>query len=302
MDIQLHNIWNNGTVPLLTWQMVDCDGSRHPGVVKLVNNRTFDLYINTFADRLKQWLAGNDGVYGNDDDRRIFLRLGRCFRERKRSEHIDGSLLAHEMNGNWYPWSLDSTPDEYVQAWHHIHDIFTNKSIDSTRLQWIWSVNYQDGSYKAEDYWVGDNYTDWLGIDGYNLGASQGWSHWSSPDQVFDDMLGRLRKLSSTKPLSINEYGTSSIIMLNISSVIMKTEWLNQFYNYIDTQQIKMATYFNIDEETDWAIFGGIRGDETWNNFSVYTTYKNNLQSYEWIEPNATNPRLITDEQFAGRF
>lgn len=35
-------------------------------------------------------------------------------------------------------------------------------------------MNYQDGSYKAEDYWVGDNYTDWLGIDGYNFGASHG--------------------------------------------------------------------------------------------------------------------------------
>lgn len=57
-----------------------------------------------------------------------------------------------------------------------------------------------------------------------------------------------------------------------------------------------MATYFNIDEETDWAIFGGVREDEMWNSFNVYTTYKNYLQSYEWIEPNTTDPRLITDD------
>lgn len=61
--------------------MVDCDGNRHPGVIKLVNNHTFDLYINTFADRLKQRLTDNDGIYENDDDRRIFLRLGRFFRK-----------------------------------------------------------------------------------------------------------------------------------------------------------------------------------------------------------------------------
>jgi beta-mannanase len=103
--------------------------------------------------------------------------------------------LAHEMNGNWYPWSVGSTPDEYILAWRHVHDIFSNKSLDSTRPQWIWSVNYQDsGNYKAEEYWVGDNYVDWLGLDGYNWGASSTWSHWKWPNEVFDDMIGRLRK------------------------------------------------------------------------------------------------------------
>jgi len=99
------------------------------------------------------------------------------------------------MNGNWYPWSVGSTPDEYILAWRHVHDIFSNKSLDSTRLQWIWSVNCQDsGNYKAEEYWVGENYVDWLGLDGYNWGASSTWSHWKWPNEVFDDMIGRLRK------------------------------------------------------------------------------------------------------------
>jgi hypothetical protein len=44
--------------------------------MKLVNNNTFDGYINQFSDRLKQWLAGPDDIYGNDDDRRAYLRLG----------------------------------------------------------------------------------------------------------------------------------------------------------------------------------------------------------------------------------
>ncbi len=52
----------------------------------------------------------------------------------------------------------------------------------------------------------------------------------------------------------------------------------------------------------DWAIFGGAYGDVVWNNFNAYSAYRNCLQSNEWIETNITNPRLITDEQFAGRF
>jgi hypothetical protein len=43
------------------------------------NNNTFDPYINQFGNRLKKWLAGPDGMYENDDDRRAYLRLGMKF-------------------------------------------------------------------------------------------------------------------------------------------------------------------------------------------------------------------------------
>ena len=50
--------------------------------MKLVNNNTFDGYINQFSDRLKRQLAGNDGILGNNDDRRAYLRLGMEFGEK----------------------------------------------------------------------------------------------------------------------------------------------------------------------------------------------------------------------------
>ena len=209
------------------------------------------------------------------------------------------------MNGNWYPWSLGSTPHDYVMAWHHVYDMLSQKDLDSTRLQWIWSVGCIDvGQYTAEEYWVGENYTDWLGIDGYNVGTTHTWSKWQWPNEVFDDMISRLRKLSATKPMSLNEYGTSSIRTSNTSDIPSKTEWLDRVCDYLsNSTDIKMASYFNIDEkDEDWAVFGGAHGDIIWNNFKGYSAYRNCLQSNEWIEPNITNPRLITDEQFAGRF
>jgi hypothetical protein len=72
----LNATWNRFSVPLITWVPIECGGISQPGVMKLVNNNTFDGYINQFSDRLKEWLAGNDGIYGNDDDRRAYLRLG----------------------------------------------------------------------------------------------------------------------------------------------------------------------------------------------------------------------------------
>jgi mannan endo-1,4-beta-mannosidase len=98
--------------------------------------------------------------------------------------------LGHEMNGNWYPWSLGSTPTEYILAWRHVYDIFSNKSLDPTRLQWVWCVNNEDfGNYTAENYWVGDNYVDWIGIDGYNFGKSQKWSTWTWSIHVYPHMM-----------------------------------------------------------------------------------------------------------------
>jgi hypothetical protein len=206
------------------------------------------------------------------------------------------------MNGNWYPWSLNSTPTDYILAWQHIHDIISNKSLDSTRLQWIWCVGNVDvGSYTAENYWVGENYIDWIGIDGYNFGTSQTWSTWLWPNQVFDNMIQRLNSLSSTKPICINEYATTSIFSSNISNIQSKLNWLNQFCVYIfNNNQIKMVSYFNQDKETDWAIFGGIHGDTIWNNFSVYSSYNNCLQLNYWISSDNTNQRILTDQQFAG--
>jgi hypothetical protein len=122
------------------------------------------------------------------------------------------------------------------------------------------------------------------------------------PNQVFDNMIGRVRKLSSTKPLCFPEYGSTSMRTRNVSDVPHKTEWLNQFCDYINNNQIKMASYFNKDKETDWGVFGGMHGDVVWNNFNAYSAYRNCLQSNDWIQPNITNERLITDDQFAGRF
>jgi hypothetical protein len=78
-NIQLTNLWNSRSIPLITWQLYLCGYKNQPGIIKLVNNNTFDTYLNEYSDRLKTWLAGNDSIYGTDDDRRAYLRLGMKF-------------------------------------------------------------------------------------------------------------------------------------------------------------------------------------------------------------------------------
>jgi hypothetical protein len=75
----MNEAWNRSAVPLIKWKVYDCGARDQPGIMKLIVNNTFDGYLYQFSNRLKRWLAGPDGIYGTDDDRRAYLRLGIIF-------------------------------------------------------------------------------------------------------------------------------------------------------------------------------------------------------------------------------
>lgn len=77
-DLDMDNVWNCNMIPFITWEITDCNHTDEddPGITRRINNNTYDPYINKFGDRLKKWLAGLDGIYGTNDDRRAFVRLG----------------------------------------------------------------------------------------------------------------------------------------------------------------------------------------------------------------------------------
>ena len=80
-DLAMNNVWNRSMIPFITWEITDCNHTDEddPGITKRINNNTYDPYINQFGDSLKKWLAGLDGIYGTNDDRRAFVRLGMTY-------------------------------------------------------------------------------------------------------------------------------------------------------------------------------------------------------------------------------
>jgi mannan endo-1,4-beta-mannosidase len=76
--------------------------------------------------------------------------------------------VAHEMNGHWYSWGTQQNkPADFVAAWKHIHDLF--EEVGATNVIWTWTpnvINYLRDA-KLKNYWPGDKYVDWVGIDGY---------------------------------------------------------------------------------------------------------------------------------------
>ncbi len=283
---QLPNVWNNRNVPLVTWEPFT--GNRTPvDIVQQINQGKYDAYVLKWATAMKRFLAGPDGVFGTVDDRRAYLRL------------------AHEMNGDWYPWggAGSSTPADYVAMWLRVHQVFDSVGIDATHLQWVWSVNADDvGRYRAEQFYPGTEWVDWIAIDGYNWAASQSWSDFESPGTVFELMRMRLRAISD-EPLALTETASTSQV-IGGASLAAKSQWVSELASYVFANDVRMLCWFNEDKEADWAVFGGTSGDGTFK--AGRTTYKT-LSAYRaavsvpGFVSSTLIQRLLTDDQFAGR-
>lgn len=91
---------------------------------------------------------------------------------------------AHEMNGDWYPWSSrvnGGSPTKYVAAWRHTHDVMVRAGARSA--SWVWSpaalASGPHGGGRATDpaavlaaMYPGDHYVDFVGFTGYGGGPS----------------------------------------------------------------------------------------------------------------------------------
>lgn len=282
---QLPATWAEGSVPMVSWMpwigndtSVDYDAQIAGGAR--------DPYIVDWATRMKSFLAGPDGAYGNADDRRVFVRF------------------AHEANGNWYPYSPawnGSPAASYVSMWRHVHDVVAAQGLDADHLGWVWSVTNDDAypGPSAEQLYPGDAYVDWIGIDGYNWGnLHEPVESWETPDQVFGPMTARLRALTS-KPLSINEVGATT----SGRDVPDKAAWITQYFGWASANGVRMTAWFN-DYPDLWSVFGGTRGDQVYTaagrSYAVYSAYRTATQASWLAGSDSTNPRLITDAQFAG--
>lgn len=125
--------------------------------------------------------------------------------------------FAHEMNGNWFPWGVGvngNQPGEFIAAWRHVHDLFTD--VGASNVRWLWAPNelYEDVPATLEDVYPGDAYVDWFGMNGFNWGAAIKWkscdcqSAWRTFTEVFDYTYQRLIALGD-KPIMIGEVGSA---------------------------------------------------------------------------------------------
>ena len=152
--------------------------------------------------------------------------------------------FAAEMNGD-EAWSGNNAP-LYVAAYRHIHDIFV--AAGATNVIWAWCPNVTDinGENKnTMDYYPGDAYVDWTGVDGYNWGTKNGG--WQTFRQVFQEIYPLLA--ARKKPIMIGEMSSAQVGG-------NKAKWIDEIIPTLRTSfpLIKCVVWFDINKEADWRI------------------------------------------------
>jgi mannan endo-1,4-beta-mannosidase len=159
----------------------------------------WDHYIIQWADAVRRF-----------PDIRVYIRFG------------------HEMNGTWYPWSLD--PHEYVLAWQHIWNIFQQQRVTNARF--VWSADFGEGPPDAPGwetnlmaYWPGSKYVNDIGTTMINFGGSD--SH--TVDQ-FTQRINYVHNLLKM-PVMLTEVNTDQQgrrrWMLDLARYVGQTSWVN---------------------------------------------------------------------------
>ncbi len=300
----LTTVWNQAhTVPSISWTVTNSYAQN----LALAKGQD-DAALKNFAAALKTFLAGPDGKYGTADDRRLYLRPD------------------WEANGTWYGYSPDyGDPSDaqfqanaaaYVAMWRHLVTVLRGQGLDGNHVQFIFSVadtdswrtniaTGQGGEPITKDIWPGEQYVDWVGVDGYNMGTTtpQGWR---TPAQVFNPMLGTLLALAPHTPLAVTEVGTLGTGAPAGQSV---STWISDYFTWLQkvsaSYPLRMSVWFNCSGNGgDYRVFGRTEGDQTFTfdglTYHGYSTYQTGVNGTYLVGSNLSDPRYLTDTQFQG--
>jgi len=192
---QVIETWRRGALPVLSWEPrptvqpigPDSDNTKEPGyTLASIIDGSHDEYIDRFATEVRD------------------LGLPVAIR------------FAHEMNGNWFPWSEErngNSKGQYVEAWRHVHDRFT--ALGATNAIWIWSPNVITGrpSVRLAPPSPGDDYVDFMGMVGYYRRVyydDKGVEKPPTFENTYSGTLAELRSIA-VKPIVITELGATEI-------------------------------------------------------------------------------------------
>jgi endoglucanase len=160
----------------------------------------------------------------------------------------------HEANGDWYDWGVGkagagNTDANVAEAFRHIVKLFREETVSN--VKWVWTTNasnHGSGTTYTGNY-PGDDYVDYISIDGYNWGKSQAWSNWQTFAQVFKESYDALSNIN--KPLFIAEISSSE-------KGGNKAEWITDMFEQFQTNfsRVFAVMWFSQskDYEGDWAL------------------------------------------------
>jgi len=227
----VNTIRSRGSIPMMTWQPSSSGGNIN------TNNSSFALTTFVRGDHdimIRSWAQG---VKAYKDS--LLIRWG------------------HEMNANWYSWGVgkkadgttpnNNTPQDFIAAWWHVHDIFVQEG--ATNALWVWCPNVNDGGNKPFTHiYPGDNYVDWICLDGYNFAGIYNTPAWLTFNEVFDanNTYNDITALTQ-KPLMLGEWASNEAG----DGGVKKGVWISDALNSAipNKSRIKAILWFNYNTD-----------------------------------------------------
>lgn len=196
-----------GYTPMITWEPWEPNGNATQPAYTLqkFNDGAFDTLINNWAKAIKLLPFP------------VLIRF------------------AHEMNGDWYPWGTQNgnTPEQYLNAYKRVWAMF--KAAGVTNVKFVWSPNVD---FPVAPFYPGDQYVDYVALDGYNWDTS-------SPEQVFGSTIDAIKAITS-RPLFVGETGCPEYSG--------KAKWISDFFALLKSRSLVGFIWFNYNKEQDWRI------------------------------------------------
>lgn len=232
----LNYVDSKGVINLVTIEPKKSNGADYN--TSEINKGVLDSYFNNLAKQLSTWNNGKT----------IWVRF------------------MHEVNGNWYGWSIGdskvNTNQSYINAYRRVVDIFRRNN--ASNVKFIYNINCENIGKNSSfmGAYPGDNYVDYVSIDGYNWGTTQSYTSWKSFDNIFKNSYAALTS-ATTKPVIIAEYASTEIGG-------NKATWITDAFNQMNSSsysRLIAAVWFNENKETDWRV------NSSSDSLSAYTKY-----------------------------
>ncbi len=212
-------LYVRGHAQVLTWEPKDWRyGINQTNYsLRAIASGKHDDYIRDYAQRVKDW------------GRLLYIRL------------------MHEMNGNWYPYGVNvngNKPSQFKSAWTRVVNIFNG--VGASNVEWVWCPNVGrpvwNAPYPMRSFYPGDDYVDWIGLDGYNYASSRSMP-WFSFEDVFGASYKEITNLAPTKPLMLAETACDE-------SGGEKAQWIEDIQSVLSLKfpKVKALIWFNQDE------------------------------------------------------
>jgi hypothetical protein len=182
--------------------------------------------------------------------------------------------FAHEMNLHGSPFGPNvngNSPSEFIAAWRRVVTLFRQNG--ATNVEWVWSPNVDcSGQCPFSQFYPGNAYVDWVGLDGYNYGPSLGYP-WMSLLDVFQGSYKTITALTS-KPLMIAE--TASAEAGGSKAMWIIQGFLTDIPNSLP--RVRAVIWFNRVKETDWRVNSSATSLTAWKMVVASPQYTGNFE------------------------